>query len=503
MAEIAYGSTVDPLYIKNRDLRSDSGERTETYDICKAVSDIGGTRNVDGVQLIKGLWKIYLRTIASRIEVLSKGISVNGIAITVFDSNPFVRVFDNQHVEKITIKDLPLSMDNEKIKDFLKSQEGLVLKSGIKYGMVRDENGQWSEFKNGDRFVYALAPVIPTIKRDCRIDDHPCRIFHPSQEDECKSCKETGHKTGSINCPALDTSDTILAFKSYENVLSNFYRCDIDWSGETFDSVEHAYQWTKAIELEKHDLAVRIKNAKHAGAAKAISRKGISREEAESWEGHSEKIMRELLKAKAKSCPQFKDTLMQSGTKILAEATGNTLWATGLDVRTTSMTKPDFWPGANLLGMMLMDLRDSLMRHDMLPDQSDLASETHEIESMESDEEKDETLNSPSKSTPEKTEQTQKDQINTEKPSFLKKVSSIFKHPQTNTMDKYITNEKQNKRRHSTTPPKPAEKKAKKDGIHSGEADEIASPDQHKVVLHASPSDEKTCGNTNHKPGNK
>ncbi len=343
----------------------------------------------------------------------------------------------------------------------------------------------------------SVAPIIPPIKCDCRIDDHPCRIFHASQEDVCKSCKETGHKTGSMDCPALDNSDTILAFKSYENVLSNFYLCDISWAGEIFASVEHAYQWTKATELDKHDLAIKIKNAKHAGAAKAISRKGISREEAESWEGHSEKIMRDLLESKAENCPHFRETLIKSGTKILAEATGNTFWATGLDVRTTSLTKPDYWPGSNMLGMMLMDLRDSLTIQDQtLPNQSgnqsEIVGEVGENDDTQSEEEENDITTSPSQNmtkTPEKT-------------SFLRKVSSIFKQPQTNTMDKYVTSEKKNKRRQSTTPPKPSQKKAKTDDPLSDETENYKDK-EHKTMLHSATVDEHICENTNHKPGNK
>ncbi len=494
-----YGTVLDPLYIKNRDLKTSSGERVETYDICKSLSNIVGTRNVDGVQLVRGLWKVYVKTLASRMELLSKGISVNGISVTMFDTNPFVREFDNQEqVEKITIKDLPLSLDNDKIKEFLNSHEGLVLKSGIRYGKVRDENGSWSDFKNGDRFVYALAPIIPTIKRDSRIDDHPCRIFHSSQESICKSCKETGHKTGSIECPAFDDSGSVLAFKSYENVLSNFYQCEITWSDNTFQSVEHAYQWTKAMELEKHDLAQKIKDAKHAGAAKAISRKGISKDESELWEGRSEEVMKDLLRAKLESCTQFRDALIQSGDKILAEATGSTLWATGLDVRTTSVTKAEYWPGMNMLGLMLMDIRDSLMKDDIYP-----SPHKTDVDADISESEEEEILHSPSPATSQTDKsQTQNEESEGKMPtSFLQKINSIFKGPQTNIVNKQFTKHNKNKRRQSTTPPKPKEKKVKTSGSLSDEAP-LSDYTERKLLVEPTKSSENTSENTNHKPDN-
>ena len=218
--------------------------------------------------------------------------------------------------------------------------------------------------------------------------------------------------------------------------------------------------------------------------------------------------MKDLLKSKAENCPHFRDSLIQSGTKILAEATSNTFWATGLDVRTTSMTKPEYWPGSNMLGMMLMDLRDCLLQDQVLPNQSEITEKTQEKDdtqqieiatkeqenddSQSDDEEEDDEVDisfSPSKT---------KDQANNDKSSFLKKVSSIFKQPQANTMDKYVTSVKKNKRRQSTTPPKPSEKKAKTDA-HSDKTEETASYKEHQKM----PQSETANENTNHKPGNK
>ena len=58
------------------------------------------------------------------------------------------------------------------------------------------------------------------------------------------------------------------------------------------------------------------------------------------------------------------------------------MWGTGLNKWVTEATKPDFWPGSNMLGAMLMDLTEELITSTssedvMVPDQM------HEIASCE------------------------------------------------------------------------------------------------------------------------
>ncbi len=45
----------------------------------------------------------------------------------------------------------------------------------------------------------------------------------------------------------------------------------------------------------------------------------------------------------------------------LAECTMNMEWGTGLDMRRTIETNPDFWPGKNMLGKILKNIRGDLL----------------------------------------------------------------------------------------------------------------------------------------------
>ncbi len=101
------------------------------------------------------------------------------------------------------------------------------------------------------------------------------------------------------------------------------------------------------------DLVGEIKSVTHAGIAKALSWKIQSSEEAQvkweadneeaqvKWEADNEDLMMELLRIKTKTCPEFREALLDSDQHILAEATHDLHWGTGISPYFTSVTKPN------------------------------------------------------------------------------------------------------------------------------------------------------------------
>ena len=73
--------------------------------------------------------------------------------------------------------------------------------------------------------------------------------------------------------------------------------------------------------------------------------------------------MNNLLEAKAEQCPEFRQCLLENATKILAEANRSKFWATGMSTYLTEHTDPDFWPGRNQLGALLMNLATHLLKN--------------------------------------------------------------------------------------------------------------------------------------------
>ena len=68
-------------------------------------------------------------------------------------------------------------------------------------------------------------------------------------------------------------------------------------------------------------------------------------------------VMSELVKKKLETNQEFHDALMETKNKVLAEATGDLFFASGLSLELTMTTRPTNYPGLNHLGKILMELR--------------------------------------------------------------------------------------------------------------------------------------------------
>ncbi len=286
--------------------------------------------------------------------------------VPLYEQNPFAthqRIPEDKK-DKLTIKGLPLSVSNIEVKTLLESKR-IVLSSQVKYGYMRDDNGTLTSYKNGDRFVYCT-PFDPPISRQQKIGEFNCLVFHHGKDNQmCRSCNTMGHRSGDARCAAKAEEGSILAFSGYQHPLSNHFLTPIKAFdlNQPFKSIEHAFFWRMAIDLGKEDLAERIKDAVHAGVVKRLS-KEIDDDDRQTWEDDNLDVMKQLLIEKAKTCLPFRNCLKMNKDKMLAECTHSKRWATGLSKGITENTKPDYWPGTNLLGMMLMEItEEQLLSH--------------------------------------------------------------------------------------------------------------------------------------------
>ena len=73
--------------------------------------------------------------------------------------------------------------------------------------------------------------------------------------------------------------------------------------------------------------------------------------------------MREVLVAKMNSNDEFRKQVLRTGDSILVEASStDAYWGLCLSYSLTTTTHPDFFPGENQLGKLLMELRDTLQK---------------------------------------------------------------------------------------------------------------------------------------------
>ena len=198
-------------------------------------------------------------------------------------------------------------MSNTSVKHMLEEQ-GVKLMSPIMYSNIRDGDGQLTDFKSGDRFVY-VSPLSTPLPRQHQVGSIQCLLFHHGQDITCSACGEKGHRVGNSECKAKP-KENITAFRSYEHTLSNHYPCQIKIWDTEFKSLEHAYFWRMSTEFGNQQLATKIQKSKHAGEAKRLSKDIADDEKRRQWEKDNIEIMKELLSAKAKQCQEFLSCLM-------------------------------------------------------------------------------------------------------------------------------------------------------------------------------------------------
>ena len=353
---------INPVYFFHKEAMPEivrNENELSSFEVCMSIANIIDESLIEGPQKVGGLWKIYLCDPEARAVLLSNGLSIRHRSINLYDENPYSmkRRYEGQ-TEKVTIQDLPLSIDNEDVYNLISSYPGCKIIGDVKYSRAKNPAGGWSNFKNGDGFCYLKAPIATPLPKIGHIGPLKCRLYHRTQkshEKRCKVCRSEGHKEQTSECPMFEPhyAETTVAFRS-PSVLSNFYRCDIQYQGKNYPSVEHGYQHTKAKTLGFNDTAVKILNASTARDAKIIS-KDIPDDEA--WDIVKVDVMTDLLKIKLDSCPEFKEAIIQTGDSVLAEATGDLFWASGLSPDLTICTWPSNYPGRNELGKLMMELR--------------------------------------------------------------------------------------------------------------------------------------------------
>ena len=77
------------------------------------------------------------------------------------------------------------------------------------------------------------------------------------------------------------------------------------------------------------------------------------------WDAVKYDIVKAGNRAKYEQNPDLKAKLIETGEAILAEASPkDTIWGIGLDAASASEIDPSDWPGQNLLGRILMELRN-------------------------------------------------------------------------------------------------------------------------------------------------
>ena len=347
--------TTEPVFIRDVDINV---RGNIILQLCDRINSKWPGEAI-GAQKVHQVWRIYVKSPRTRAGLIVNGLNVNGVNVSVHDEIP---VNDNNKLsERVVIKDLPATLPSDRILSFFRGLHHIRLKSKVIYAKERIGGEAMSQYINGDRIIYIAPNPTPPLPKETVIEGHPCRIWHKSQKNYCKRCDTHGHRTSDVGlCESYDADAPVTPFRADSNPLSNFFKCRIDFQGQTFNSSEHIYQYTKCSFLNRSDLADRIISSDSPREAKTLAcilncDRGMA-----NWDKIKIDAMSKILRAKWNCSGRFRQTLMSTARLTIAEATQDTYWGVGVASNLAQYTNPSKFLGQNKLGKCLMSLRDTI-----------------------------------------------------------------------------------------------------------------------------------------------
>jgi len=141
----------------------------------------------------------------------------------------------------------------------------------------------------------------------------------------------------------------ILEFQGPWRFLSNFWPCELHYSGTTWPSAEHAYQAAKTRLPHQKEL---IRAAPSPAVAKRLGRRIPHSAMHADWEHIKLTVMSNIVHAKFED-PELRKALLETGDAILEEGNwwGDTFWG---------VSPAGSGVGRNYLGHILMQVREEL-----------------------------------------------------------------------------------------------------------------------------------------------
>lgn len=144
------------------------------------------------------------------------------------------------------------------------------------------------------------------------------------------------------------------------SIFSNFFFMPIRYKGIKFPTTEHAFMWEKANYFDDKIIANMILDIPHPNGAKSLGRE-IKNYNDKEWSKVRYDYMLEVNRVKWK---MLKDVLVLTENKIIVEASPtDRIWGVGLSQENPKILDQSNWLGENLLGKVIMQIRDELHKN--------------------------------------------------------------------------------------------------------------------------------------------
>jgi len=144
--------------------------------------------------------------------------------------------------------------------------------------------------------------------------------------------------------------------------------CFSQWWPATFSkdeieykSAEHFMMAEKAILFGDEEIRKQIINCESPKKAKSLGRK-VKNFDHSKWEENKYQIVKIANELKFTQNEALKTFLIQTENKTIVEASPvDPIWGIGLAEDNPDINNPNLWKGENLLGFILMEIRDTIV----------------------------------------------------------------------------------------------------------------------------------------------
>ena len=153
--------------------------------------------------------------------------------------------------------------------------------------------------------------------------------------------------------------------------FSNWYPAEFDYAGIHFAHSEQFMMYHKVLMFRKLELAEQIMQTNDPAECKKIAGQRFSEFNAAVWEKTCYRIVRRGVRAKFVQNPEILQILLGTGNTLLAECSPyDKKWGIGINITDPDRLNIANWKGKNLLGRILMEIREELRRETQLsPDE--------------------------------------------------------------------------------------------------------------------------------------
>jgi len=163
----------------------------------------------------------------------------------------------------------------------------------------------------------------------------------------------------------------------FQGPLSTWHKCDFIIDGIKFASMKQYLMYQKATSFNDFDISEKILKTSDPKQLKKLG-KLVHKFDMAKWNNIASSIMFRGNYYKFSQNKRLYDMLLNTAPSRLVEANPyDEWWGIGLDKDAALLISEDAWPGLNVLGLVLTDLRDFFINEEHIRVGDSKPSDTH------------------------------------------------------------------------------------------------------------------------------